>query len=176
MTEIAKEMADAELELAEATDQHMKNQYALNEAQKEFNKAQQEWIDGGSQLSGELYEAYTNASLAVADAQMNFDKSQKTVLGYRDAVKELNKEFDAMDEFAQKSVDAAELEEQLGAIIEKAKAKGIEVPQAIANGIREGNYAVPQSIEELQALISFASIEKKASDSGIKVPQYLADG
>lgn len=176
MTEIAKEMADAELELAEATDQHMKNQYALNEAQKEFNKAQQEWIDGGSQMSGELYQAYTKAANAVADAQINMDKSRETVIGYKDTVKELNKEFDAMDEFAQKSVNAAELEEQLSAIVEMAREKGYQVGPEIAEGIRAGKYAVPQSIEELQALISFASIEKKAEDSGIKVPQYLADG
>lgn len=176
MTEIAKEMADAEIELAEATDQHMKNQYALNEAQEEYDEAYQAWIDSGAKYYGEQFSAMNKASSALADASTNFKKSQDTVLGYKDTVKELNKEFDAMDEFAQKSVDAAELEEQLGAIIEKAKAKGIEVPQAIANGIREGNYAVPQSIEELQALISFASIEKKANDSGIKVPQYLADG
>ena len=46
----------------------------------------------------------------------------------------------------------------------------------MADGISQGKYAVPQSVDELRSLISFESIVNKAKESGIQVPQYIADG
>ena len=56
------------------------------------------------------------------------------------------------------------------------KANGIEIPQSVAQGIQSGKYALPQSVEEMQALVSFDSLITKCKDAGINVPEYVTNG
>ncbi|MDD3002054.1 MAG: hypothetical protein PHF29_09905, partial [Candidatus Riflebacteria bacterium] len=61
-------------------------------------------------------------------------------------------------------------------MIEKAKQKGIEVPDSVAQGIQSGQYAVPTSVEAVKNLVSFESLQAKAQSGGIQVPTALANG
>lgn len=56
------------------------------------------------------------------------------------------------------------------------KENGIEMPQAVAQGIQSGKYALPQSLEEMQALVNFTTLMSKCKDAGIKVPEYVTNG
>lgn len=176
MTEIAQKMADAEIKLANATEQHKKNQEALNKAQENYDKAYKEWIESGSYYYGSQYDAMEKAKDSLYDATENFGKSEKTVKNYKETVEDLNKEFETMDSYAKDKLSSAELEKQLDEIIEKAKAKGIEVPKAVADGIREGKYALPSSVEEMQSLISYKDLTKKAKEAGVSVPKTISEG
>lgn len=176
LDEIAKDMADVEIKLADAVDQHAKNEKKLAAAKAETAKAQEAWIASGSQMSGQEYAAFVKASSAQIKLQENYNKSKEAVDGYKSKLNGLNQEFDKTDKYAQAKINAAEIEEQLNAIIAKAKAKGIEVPKAVSQGISDGSYTVPESIAEMKALISYDDMVAKAKKNGVAVPQYLSDG
>lgn len=176
MTEIAQKMADAELKLAKATEQHEKNKKKLTETTEAYNKAYDEWIKSGAESYGQQFDAMEKAADAQSKALKNFEESEETVNDYKKSVEDLNDEFETMDNFAKEKINSAELEKQLDAIIEQAKAKGIEVPEAVANGIREGKYALPSSVEEMQSLISYKDLTKKAKDAGVSVPKTISEG
>lgn len=56
------------------------------------------------------------------------------------------------------------------------KEQGVKIPNSIAEGIQNGQYAVPQSVDELQALVSFADLMSKSTEAGINVPAYISQG
>lgn len=176
LNEIAKDVADIEIKLADAVEQHAKNEEKLAVAKAKTVKAQEAWVKSGYQMSGQEYAAFLKASEAQAKLQNNYNKSKEAVDGYKSKLNELNSEFDKTDKYAQAKINAAEIEEQLNAIIAKAKAKGIEVPKAVSQGISEGSYAVPTSIEEMKALITYDDMIAKAKKNGIAVPKYLSEG
>lgn len=176
MNEIAKDMAEVEMKLADATAQHAKNEKALAKAKQETAKAQEAWTKAGSQMYGQEYQAFMKANSSQIKLQENYNESKKAVDGYKTKLNGLNVEFEKTDQYAQSKINAAEIEEQLNAIIAKAKAKGIEVPKAVSQGISEGSYAVPTSIEEMKALITYDDMIAKAKKNGIAVPKYLSEG
>lgn len=176
LNEIAKDMADVEIKLADATELHASNEKKLADAKKETAKAQEAWAKAGYQMSGQEYAAFVKASEAQAKLQKNYNDSKTAVDGYKSKLNGLNQEFEKTDQYAQSKINAAEIEEQLNAIIAKAKAKGIEVPKAISQGISEGAYAVPESVEEMKSLITYDDMVAKAQKNGVAVPQYLSDG
>ena len=57
-----------------------------------------------------------------------------------------------------------------------AAEKGLEIPASIASGIRSGAYAVPQSANELQALVTFDSLLQLAMETGVEVPENITKG
>lgn len=56
------------------------------------------------------------------------------------------------------------------------KEEGVEIPESLAEGIQNGQYAVPQSVEEMQALVSFETLTSEAKEAGIDVPEYVSQG
>lgn len=56
------------------------------------------------------------------------------------------------------------------------KEEGVKIPSSIAEGIKNGQYAVPQSVDELQALVSFEQLKSDADEAGIAVPDNIAQG
>ena len=53
---------------------------------------------------------------------------------------------------------------------------GVAIPQSVADGIKNGEYALPQSVEEMQSLITYDSMMSEASEAGEEVPEYIAQG
>ena len=176
LNSIAKDMANTEIKLADAVKQHAKNEKELTAAKKETAKAQEAWAKAGYNVYGQEYQAFVKASESQEKLQSNYDKSKKAVDGYKSQLNKLNGEFEKTDKYAQSKINATEIENQLNAIVAKAKAQGVEVPKAISKGISEGSYAVPASVEEMKALINYNSLTKQAKDNGLKVPTYLSDG
>ena len=60
------------------------------------------------------------------------------------------------------------------------KNEGVKIPSSIAEGIQSGQYALPQSVDEMQALVSFEKLKADAEEAGIAVPdnvsQAIKDG
>lgn len=174
--DIAGDIAEAEIELADAVSQHAKNEKKLTSAKEEATKAYQNWIDAGRKMSGEEYAAWIKTSEAQGKAQRNYDKTSETVKGLEKDIADLNKEYDNTEKYIQNALTSAEIEKKLQALVETAKTKGVEIPKAVSDGIKSNKYALPQSIEELNALITYDSLITSAKENGIKVPKNLSDG
>ena len=65
---------------------------------------------------------------------------------------------------------------QWDSLVQQAEAAGISIPQKLINGINEGKYEIPTTIEELNTLIAFNKAENEAKNSGIKIPQTITEG
>ena len=53
---------------------------------------------------------------------------------------------------------------------------GETLPDSVSMGISSGAYAVPESVEEMETLVSYDDLVQKAKDAGIEVPQEIANG
>ena len=176
MAEIARDMVDAELKLDEAAQQHIKNEEALNKAKQETQKTFKAWQEAGKPYTGEIANAYIKAVDAEANLREAHEESEKTVEKLKKEVSGLNSEYDKTAKQAEKYLDSADIEKKLTEMTEIAKTKGIEIPISISEGIIEGKYALPTSLEEMQSLASFEELVTKAKDSGIKVPKSISEG
>lgn len=54
--------------------------------------------------------------------------------------------------------------------------EGVKIPESIAEGIQSGQYALPESVDEMQALVSFETLLSDATEAGISVPEYISQG
>lgn len=63
-------------------------------------------------------------------------------------------------------------------LVGKAQNAGHRIPQSIQNGIRNGKYAVPQTMNELLALTNkeFAKNAAKCKQNGMEIPKDIRDG
>lgn len=48
------------------------------------------------------------------------------------------------------------------------KAKGKKIPKAVSDGIKEGQYEVPSTVEGMENLIKFDNLAKQAKVDGVK--------
>lgn len=64
----------------------------------------------------------------------------------------------------------------LDALKESANAAGLEIPKSLEEGIKDGSYTIPATMEELQALITFDTAIKTAAENGVKIPDTLQAG
>lgn len=53
---------------------------------------------------------------------------------------------------------------------------GIGIPESVATGIQNGQYALPRSIDEMQALITFDQMVSDAEEAGEDIPEYISNG
>ena len=173
---IAQDLANAELQLAEATAQHETNTRNLTKAKEEATKASQAWLEAGSKYYGDEYDAMVKANGAQVIAQENFNKSKQAVDDATKSVQDLNKEFENTEAYAKEKLDSAELSKSLNSLIEQARIKGIEVPKAVADGIRTGKFALPASVEEMNALVNYNNMVQKATQAGVTIPTSISQG
>ena len=63
-------------------------------------------------------------------------------------------------------------------LVGQAQSAGHKIPQSIQNGIRNGKYAVPQTMNELLALTNkeFAKNAAKCKQNGMEIPKDIRDG
>ena len=174
--DILREQVELELELAKAQEQHKENVEAVNEAQKKLTETQQAWIDAGRPYNGEIFDAYLKASNQLSELNENQEESAELVANLTEQVSALDDEYEDIEETANNIIDEQEIEQKLTAITEMCKAKGVQIPNSVAEGIRSAEYAVPQSVEEMKSLISYDSMIQKATSSGLQLPQVLSDG
>ena len=173
---ITDDMTEAEKKLAEAVEQNKKNEDVYLEAKKKREAFEKKYtpqqIANNIALQNELIRL-TNAE---SFAQKNWDKSRKVIGDYQSTISGLKDEYaktaDAAEDFERRANVAVALEE----IATKAKAAGRQIPVMLAEGMEEGRYAVPKSLEELDRLIEFDSAIQKAGLTGKKIPESISQG
>lgn len=173
---VAQDLATAELQLADATAQHETNTQSLAKAKEEAAKASREWAESGSKYYGDEYSAMVKANGAHVAAQENFNKSKKAVDDATKSVQDLNREFETTESYAKEKLDSAELNRSLNSLVEQARQQGVKVPEAVAEGIRAGKFALPASVAELNALVQYDSMVQKATQAGISIPTSISQG
>lgn len=173
---IAEDMAQTEMKLAEATEQHVANEEQLAEAKRKTTEAYKAYTDAGSKYGSAEWQAWEKARVSQEKAQKNYDDTKKTVNKLTGEMDGLNKEFDKTDKFAQNKLSSAELEKSLESLVQSAKKEGIKIPKAVSDGIREGKYALPQSVAEMKALVTYNDLAEKAKKGGISIPKNISDG
>lgn len=173
---IAQDIAKAEIENAKLVEQHTENEKALTKAKKNTTDAMKKWQDAGGEFSGELYQQWLEASRIEGNLQSAYNDSLGALEKNEKTLKRLNGEYDKTSKYAENMLDKGEMQKKLNALTEQAKAQGIDIPKAVSDGITEGNYAIPVSIEEMNALISFQSLRDKAKEAGVGLPESISEG
>lgn len=142
--------------------------------------------------SKKALESYTESQIKMAEvqekvktAQEAYDKaaesgyvSQKLSTDLAQAKAEYNDLKSATStywtEYLQQSNQAAMASGQWDKLVNEAKAAGIKVPQSLTQGIKDGKYAIPTSVSELEALIKFDNAVQKAGTQGKATADKLA--
>lgn len=169
---IASDMAKAEMQLAEATQINTQNQKAYKAATDELAAAKEAYANHEAGSLSRMREAQRE----VEKTRETYEKSSETVKNLEKDLEGLNDEYDNTEAYAQAQLTAYEVTEALNALVAQAEAAGVEVPQKISDGIKNGKYAVPESVDELKALITYTDMIQQAKDAGITVPKSLKNG
>lgn len=148
-------------------------------------------------ISGDA-DAISQAMLAIQNSLITAENGTKETLEKQ--VKNAEQNYQSMKQAAadgmagvsQETVDQAaqmvqrskeELAKFNGTFIETfdqlqtlCQENGVKIPNSVAEGIKSGKYAVPQSVEEMQALVSFVNLMTKSTEAGISVPDNITQG
>lgn len=176
LEKIAGDIVKTEAQQGDMIKQNTKNQEAYTAAQKKTEEARKAWSDSGMQAYGQEYDAYLKAVDNEEEKKKAYEKTTEAVEKNKKQLEELNTEYNKTEKYAQGKINAAEIEKQLSSITEKMKKKGKEIPKAVSDGIKAGQYEVPTTVAGMENLIKFDSLAKSAKLSGVKIPQSLSEG
>lgn len=176
MESIASDIADLEIKQGDLVKQNTKNEEAYEAAQQKTIEARRKFIEAGSVQGSKEHQNYIDAMSNEARKKEAYDKTADAVEKNEKKLKKLNAEYNKTDKYAQKKLDSAEVDKQLASITEKCKKKGVEIPKAVSDGIKSGQYQVPETVEGMENLISFDKAVQKAGLEGVKIPKNLAEG
>lgn len=176
LTGITEDMTKAEEELAAAVEQNKKNEDTYLEAKKKREDFEKKYTPQQIANNIALQNELTRLTNLESFAQKNWDKSRKVVSEYQETIVGLKDDYaktaDAAEDFARRADVAVALEE----IAAKAKAAGKEIPKQLAEGMEDGRYIVPKTIEELNKLIEFDTAIQKAGLTGMQIPASISEG
>ena len=173
---IASDMVKVETQQGELIKQNTKNETAYTAAQEKTRKAREAYIKSGYNQYSQEYHNYIKALQNEGEKREAYEKTSAAVEKNEKKLKSLNSEYDKTEKYAQSKINSAEIEKSLSAITEKMKAKGKEIPKAISDGIKSGQYQVPTTIAGMENLIKFDKLAKQAKVDGVKIPKSLAEG
>ncbi len=140
-----------------ALDKYAESQIKLTKAQDDLKASQKEWnslSDSEKQTRGDLAKK-------IQEQKRSVDDLKSSTAAY-------------WTEYLQQSNQAAMASGQWDKLVNEAKAAGIKVPQSLTQGIKDGKYAIPTSVSELEALIKFDNAVQKAGSQGKATADELA--
>ena len=140
-----------------ALDKYAESQIKLTKAQDDLKASQKEWnslSDSEKQTRGDLAKK-------IQEQKRSVDDLKSSTAAY-------------WTEYLQQSNQAAMASGQWDKLVNEAKAAGIKVPQSLTQGIKDGKYAIPTSVSELEALIKFDNAVQKAGSQGKATADKLA--
>lgn len=176
MESIASDIASKEVEQIKLIKEKEKAYKELKKAEKEFEKAGEKWKESGYGNHSEEQAAYDKAENKVIKLGDAHKKAQEAIKENKRELKELNTEYGNADKYAQKMVNSAQIEQGLAEITEKCRKKSVEIPKAVSDGIRSGQFEIPKTVSGMKNLIQFHDMAKKAKLDGVKIPKNLAQG
>lgn len=175
LSEIAADMVKKEQERTKLSEQLTANEKAYAKAKK----ATADFVEkyGADQIAQNtvLQTQYSQLLQAEGKQKTAIDETKKALEDNAEAVKKLNEEYDRTGEYAIDLFDKAGIQEKVDELTKLCKKAGVEIPKSIKQGIDEGKYEVPSSVEELNQLIKFDNAVKKAEEQGYKIPDSLAE-
>lgn len=140
-----------------ALDKYASSQIKLTKAQDDLKASQKEWnslSDSEKQTRGDLAKK-------IQEQKRSVDDLKSSTAAY-------------WTEYLRQSNQAAMASGQWDKLVNEAKAAGIKVPQSLTQGIKDGKYAIPTSVSELEALIKFDNAVQKAGSQGKATADKLA--
>ena len=176
LSEIAKEQVELEKTQLELVENQKKVQEELTQAEKEYAEAKEKWEKADPWNKRKEYDNMLKAEKKVNDLQDAVDKNTASLHENKKSLAKLNQEYSYFEEYSMNSFNTAEIEKRLSSFVQKCSDAGKKIPQSIADGMKEGNYAIPESIEGLEKLIQFDNALSTANMTGKKIPAYISQG
>ncbi|NJE40625.1 hypothetical protein E0K99_04705 [Faecalicoccus pleomorphus] len=179
MISTAEDLAQAQMDLADAEEQVATNAKASEQAHRELDAAQKAYNDAVKENASnqdELANALDKARLNVQGADQTLKESKDTLSDYQDEVNGLTDEMDAWGDKINEALDTEAMTQKMNELVEGARAAGVEVPEALTQGIKDGQYALPESVEEMTALVNYDTLRQQATDAGYDVPESITEG
>lgn len=174
LANITKDIVELELQRDELIQQQTDNYNAYAEAQKKVQEFEEKYGVAIYDTNSYIYAQY-RALVSLRDQAYNtYQESVDAVNNNKQAVKDLNAEYDKTQKYAENMYSQAEITQKINALTELAKAQGIEIPKALADGMRAGNYVVPESVEDLNKLIAFDTALQNAGLAGANIPTSIS--
>lgn len=179
MISTAEDLAQAQMDLADAEEQVATNAKASEQAHRELDAAQKAYNDAVKENASnqdELANALDKARLNVQGADQTLKESKDTLSDYQDEVNGLTDEMDAWGDKINEALDTEAMTQKMNELVEGARAAGVEVPEALTQGIKDGQYALPESVEEMTSLVNYDTLRQQATDAGYDVPESITEG
>lgn len=176
LTKIAEDMAKAEIEQGDLIKQNTTNEKAYAKAQEERVSAYEAYAKTGFETYSIEASNYQKAIANESDKKKAYDNTNKTLADNKKKLQGLNSEYNKTDEYAQNMFSQADIQQQLGKLTETAKAAGVEIPQALVDGMEAGIYAVPESIKQMESLMKFDDALTAAGLAGTQIPTSISQG
>lgn len=173
---IAADIAKLEIEQADIAKQHADNELALTEATKKTQEAREAYAKTGYNVSSMEHKNYIEAVGNEGRKRTAYEQTKKALEDNKKSLKALNDEYNNTEKYAQDKLDASEMEKSIATITEKMRKKGVEIPEAVAEGMQSGQYIIPEKVKGMKNLIKFDELAKEAGLSGTKIPENLAKG
>lgn len=144
---------------------------------KNSEKALQDYADSTIKLTeakNKLAEKEEKLSGFTVTTSKQYREAKKMYDTAKESVEELTEvTLTYWQEATRAANEAAMASGQWDTLVEDAKTAGISIPQSLTQGIREGQYEIPTTIEELKALMNFDSAIQAAGQDGAAMVQAL---
>lgn len=176
LSPILADIAKAEIEHTDLVKQNEQNEKAYQDAFQNRKAIMTQIQDQGLKMTKEQREALNEAQTLEETLKAAYDQSSTALAENEATLKSLNGEYDKTKGYAENLFNQAELEQKFSNLTTMANNAGVQIPEAVKAGIKNNQYAVPQSIEELQRLINFDNAIQSAKIAGITIPDNMKEG
>lgn len=173
---IAEDIAKLEIEQSDIAKQHADNELALQAAVEKTQEAKEAYAQTGYDVSSMEHKNYLEAVGDEGQKRTAYEETRKALEENKKSLEALNDEYNNTEKYAQDKLDASEMEKSIAAITEKMRKKGIEIPEAVAEGMQSGQYVIPEKVKGMKNLINFDELAAEAGLSGVEIPKNLAKG
>ncbi len=165
MAESAKDMVKVELELSKAEKERETTAKKLQKAQENLKAAE----EAGSESRWRYWAE-------VKTLTDSLEEQDETIKNYKKELSDLGEEYDDLAKTATKNLTSDDIDSVLNDLCKKAGIKAKDIPKSVSDGIKEGSYMVPQSIDELNNLIKYDDLVSEAEIAGIDIPKKISEG
>lgn len=177
LVDIAKDMVQAEIELQQVEEQHSKNKQALDAIDAQLDEAYAKRKEDLTIQERNQLEEKIGALLRERQVEHEaYSESESLLQGAKEAYQALNEEYAATETYAQNVINAtSDVNEAFASLNETCKEAGVSIPESVETGIKEGTYKIPESVEEMKALINYDDMITSAQEAGTAIPQAIQD-
>nr|DAG52713.1 MAG TPA: minor tail protein [Caudoviricetes sp.] len=171
---IASDIVDTEMQQANLSKQQADNELAYKDAVEKTQKAKEQYERKDVVFKKKDYDNYLKAMQNEANKKKALEDTNKAIEDNKKKLQSLNDEYNKTEQYATEKYETGTIEMQLSQITEKMRKKGLEIPKAISEGMKNGEYVIPTTVKGMQNLIDFTELAKKAGIDGKKIPTALA--